>query len=280
MAGSRLNLTDAGGGKWTLSIDSAGELLIDPGWTGAAPYVPKDVPGGVGFTPADIIDMANAGAERRGKNLDLKKHLLIVTQELCQERRWHWRKKSLAFETQPGEPSYDLTAVTPTDGNMAGLTCERVCGGWSRNRWHGPKLILDSNSYSDLTPIFDTATQECARENLEQGAPGSYFMDGQDQFRLSVIPGSVYKVRVPMWVLPDLSPMEDTVRLVPAYLHHLLVKKLEATIFRFTLGEGSAKYQAAIGEYNAGLQRASLNVQFGEGRVVSWASEEEATQST
>lgn len=232
------------------------------------------------FTPAEIIEMANEGAERRGKNLDLKKRLVIVTQELCQERRWHWRKKSIAFETDAGTPTYDLSTITLTDGDMSGLTCERVCGGWSNGRWQGPKLILNGNSYADLMPMFDTASQECARENLEQGQPGFYFMDGQDQFRLSVIPGAVYKVRLPMWVLPNFTPMEDTVRLVPGYLHHLLVKKLETTIFRFTLGEGSAKYQAAMAEYQAGLMRASLNTEFGEGRVKSWASEDEAVRST
>ena len=107
-----------------------------------------------------------------------------------------------------------------------------------------------------------------------------YFFDGQDQFRPVPTPGDIYTIRVPAWVLPDDSPMAETIPLVPAYLHHLIVKQLEAQIFRFTLGEGNAKFMAARAEYDRALMRASLNTDFAEGRVREWTSDEEAIQST
>lgn len=233
-------------------------------------------PGQRKFKPSDLIDLADRRSERRGKTLDLKRELLLSTQELCQERRWHWRKKSIAFQTESGKPVYDLSE---TD-DMKGLTVERVCGGYVKGHWQGPKIFRSPAEGSDLTPIFETDTQELVRESSDAGMPGQYFMDGQDQFRVAPTPDGIYTVRVPAWVLPDDSPMEDEITLVPAYLYSLLVKKLEAQIFRFTLGEGNAKYVAAQAEYDRALQRASLNTDFAEGRVKEWTSDEEAIQSS
>jgi hypothetical protein len=102
-----------------------------------------------------------------------------------------------------------------------------------------------------------------------------------DQFRLVPIPDGPYKVRVALWALPDSSPMEESVPLVPAYLHHLLIKGLEARIFRSALGEGNAKYLAAQAEYDRGLMRASLNTDFADGRVKEWSYQgEDAIQSS
>jgi hypothetical protein len=218
--------------------------------------------GARGYSVDQIIEMANKRTERRGaKVLDLAQELLIASIELCQERRWHWRKRSVKFPTVSQTSTYDLSA----QNGMAGLTCERVCK-------EGPRAYRagTSGDYQCLTPIFETDIQETARDTTETGFPGQYFFDGQDQLRLFKTPDNIYNVRVPMWVLPDLTPLDTTIRLVPAYLHHLLLKSLIAKIFQFTLGEGSVKYQAAIGEYNAGLLRASLNTDFTDGRVREW----------
>jgi hypothetical protein len=218
--------------------------------------------GARGYSPDEIIEMANKRTDRRGaKILDLAQELLIASIELCQERRWHWRKRSIKFPTVAQTAVYDLSA----QNGMGGLTCERVCK-------EGPRVYRSGSTtdYAGLTAIFETDIQDGARDSTETGFPGQYFFDGQDQFRLFKTPDNIYNVRVPMWVLPDLTPLDTGIRLVPAYLHHLLLKALEARIFRWTLGEGSIKYQAAVGEYNAGLLRASLNTEFAEGRVREW----------
>jgi hypothetical protein len=222
----------------------------------------------LGLTVDQIIEMANKRTERRGKNLNLVTELLIAIQELAQERRWHWRKKSVKFSTVPGTSLYDLSMQS----GMEGLTCERVCK-------EGPRIYSGVN-HGCLSPIFETELQEDARDSEDTGAPRHYFIDGQDQFRVVKIPDGVYSIRVPMWVLPDMTTLDGEVRLVPAYLHHALLKLLEARIFRFTLGEGTAKYQAAMGEYRAAIDRASVNTDFAEGRVRQWISQEHAIQST
>lgn len=235
---------------------------------GATPPVPGPISG---FTPQQIIEIAMKRTERRGKTLDLKAELVTVIQELVGEHRWHWRKKSVTFQTEGGTPTYDLTTIP----EMAGLTCERVCR-------EGPKLFRSGTDYVKLGAIFETDIQEEAREATTQGLPGKYFMDGQDQVHLVAIPDAVYKVRIPMWVQPVISPDElaDTVPLVPAYMHHILIKGLEAHIFEFTLGEGSAKFQAAQGKYDQLVAKAAISVDFADGRVKEYKSHDEAIRST
>jgi len=232
---------------------------------------------GVKLSPTDLIQMANKRTEFRGKALDLPNELVMAVQELCQERRWHWRKQSIAFPTEPNVAVYDLSALN----TFTGLTVERVCGGYVNRRWQGPKIFDGSGGYGDLTPIFETDVQEQFRESEETGQPGRYFMDGQDQFRLCPTPNGYYTVRVPAWVLPNATPMAETIPLIPGYLHQLLLKKLEAQIFRYTLGEGNAKYVAAKAEYDAALQRACKTIEFAEGRVREWTTQDEdAVQSS
>jgi hypothetical protein len=225
----------------------------------------------LGFTPADIIELAMKQSERRGKQLDLPKELANVAQEFCQERRWFWRKKTITFSTVAAQPVYDLTSV---DSSMTGLTCERVLK-------DGATLYVSSSEMYRLTPVFESDLQEDARQDTTQDRPSQYLFDGQDQLRLTKIPDAVYTVGVTAWVLPDCNTdWGDTVPLVPPHLHHILVKGLKAKIFQFTLGEGSVKYQAAIAEYNNAVLRASLNTDFAEGRIREWRSEEHAVRST
>lgn len=228
------------------------------------------IPGAHGYTPVEIIELANKRTERRGETqLDLPRELVMVTQELCAERRWHWRKRSVAVTTEAGLSTYDLAAQS----GMSGLTCERVCR-------EGPKIILGPQNFVKLSAIFETDDQEMAREDDSTGQPGRYFIDGQDQLRLVTTPNDAYRVRVPMWVLPDSSLFGVTIPLVPAYLHHLLLKALEARIFRFALGEGNAKYLATQAEYEKGVMRAGMSTEFADGRIKEWKSNDEAVQSS
>ena len=243
-----------------VKVDGPGPA--DPGLISAS--------GARGFSPADIIEMAMKQTERRGKQLDLPKELANVAQEFCQERRWHWRKKSLKFSLSPTISTYDLG----TQPGMFGLTCERVAK-------NGVRLFVSDTEKYCLSPIFESNLQDDAREDDTQDRPVSYFFDGQDQFRVVKIPDAAYDVRVTMWVLPDCNTdWGDTVPLVPPHLHHILVKGLKTKIFQFTLGEGSVKYQAAIGEYQAAVLRAALNTDFAEGRITQWTSDECAIRST
>ena len=228
------------------------------------------IAGALGYSPQQIIEMAQKRTERRGKTLDLPAELTIVAQELCQEHRWHWRKKSIVVTTVAGTAVYNLGAQL----GMAGLTCERVCR-------EGPKLFRGMTDHACLSAIFETDCQEIAREDDSEGSPGQYFIDGQDQIRFVKVPDAEYKVRVPAWVLPDDSPMQSEVRLVPPHLHHILIKGLEARIFRFTLGEGAAKYQAAVAEYQNAVAKASISTDFADGRIREWKQlDEEAIRST
>src|SRR5262249_44726844 len=66
-------------------------------------------------------------------------------------------------------------------------------------------------------------------------------------------PDRNYPMTIDYWCYPNLAwdSVSEQIPIIPAFMHQVLLKRLEAQIFRYTLGEGAAKYQAAIGEYSA-----------------------------
>jgi len=259
-------------GQWYRCSLSVAGLGIDTVPVSAADVTSDgvvSVTGAAGLPPSEIIAMAQAATENRGKNLNLKRLLVQAAQDVSKERRWHWRKKTVYFLTEPSTSTYDLSQ----QAGMAGLTCERV-------HKDGAKLILSATDIRDITPMFETELQEVAREDTTEGEPTQYFMDGQDQMRLVPTPNAIRAVRVPLWVLPDWSEMISTVTLVPPHLHDCVELNLEMKIFRYALGASADKYKAAKLEYREALDRAGVNVNFAEGRVSEWKTDEEAVRST
>jgi hypothetical protein len=143
----------------------------------------------------------------------------------------------------------------------------------------------DISKWCELEPLFDRDEQDAALDAVQQGRPGYYFMEPGAflSFVLTPIPDATYRVRIAYWAIPNIAPdaAPEAIPLVPAFLQHVLLARLEARIFRFTLGEGAAKYQASMGEYNALVAKYKTWEDFTPGQVKEWKDHSnEAIQST
>jgi predicted AlkP superfamily phosphohydrolase/phosphomutase len=97
-------------------------------------------------------------------------------------------------------------------------------------------------------------------------------------------------MQIGYWAIPNLTSdsLPEAIPLMPAFLHHVLLKKLEAQIFRYTLGEGAQKYQAALSEYGTLVAKyqGSMGMTPGEQADysadddVGWTTGHAAVQST
>jgi hypothetical protein len=126
---------------------------------------------------------------------------------------------------------------------------------------HGVKYFPNGGTppqWAEITPMFERENQTSAiYTNLNAPVPGSpsqyFFMPGAFLLLcLSPVPDQNYPIMIDYWACPNLPPDStgEQIPLVPAFLHHVLLKRLEAQIFRYTIGEGATKYQAAMAEYN------------------------------
>lgn len=112
--------------------------------------------------------------------------------------------------------------------------------------------------WGEITPLFERDLQMAAiYENTyypNPKPPSQYFlMPGAFLVLcLTPLPDRNYPITIDFWQYPNLfwDSVPELIPIIPAYMHSVLLKRLEAQIFRYTLGEGTTKYQATIGEYN------------------------------
>jgi hypothetical protein len=197
-----------------------------------------------GWTRPELIEMADRRTERRGsKVLNLDNEFILCLQEFCLEHRWSWRRKTTRLSIAPTVQSYDLS--DPLNANAGDLY---------QFMQNGVHLYTPSGDKVEVTPLFEKDKQDLALDLPTLGQPAQYFMmpGSSLQLVLTPIPDNAYPMRLGYWSVPVFTPatQTDVIPLVPANLQHVLLKKLEAQIFRFTLGEGTSKYQAAKGEYD------------------------------
>jgi hypothetical protein len=118
------------------------------------------------------------------------------------------------------------------------------------------------------------------------GIPSRYFVQGGGpaQLVLDTIPDKDYVASLSYWAVPSFSfnTEDETVPLVPAALHSLLVKRLEMRLWGFALGEGSGPYSVAASEFEKLVEKASTYRSFADGERRSLASQDrfDAVQST
>jgi len=231
-----------------------------------------------GMSRQRIIQLADqrTGKIAQGKvNLDAE--FVAVLQDFCGEYRWYWRRKSVGFDTTPGVPSYGLAAA---DNSIPAVDCEQII----RVLAFGVPGTDDTHSYKNLNPILDPEAQEVAIYNeAMQGPPRSYFIDpgSSNILRLCPTPDQSYSIRVPYWAMPNLAfdDLSNDIPLVPGYLHRLLVKGLEAQIYRAVIGERAPAYQVARGEYEEARDKAALRREFTVEQGREWSNQEEAIRS-
>ena len=126
---------------------------------------------------------------------------------------------------------------------------------------HGVKYYPNPGNprqWSELTPMFERDLQLGAiYENTyfpNPKPPLQYFMmpGAFLVLCLSTVPDRNYPITIDYWCYPNVpwDSVSEQIPIIPAFMHNLLLKRLEAQIFRYTLGEGAGKYQAAMAEYN------------------------------
>lgn len=228
-----------------------------------------------GWTQSQLVELADRRTERRGsKTLDLDSEFLMALQEFCMETRWEWRRKVAMFTLQAGVWQYDLTALATPIVDVHQFVK------------HGVKFCLNPGTPQNLceiTPLFEKALQDVAiytNTNFATPAPPQqYFrMPGVTAtLALTPVPDQAYPILLDYWSVPNVTPdaIPQTIPLVPAFLHHVLLKKLEAQIFRYTLGEGAAKYQAAMGEYKGLLDKYQMYDGMVPGEQKDYSSDDE-----
>lgn len=228
-----------------------------------------------GMSRQRIIQLADqrTGKIAQGKvNLDAE--FVAVLQDFCGEYRWYWRRKSVGFDTVPGDPSYGLAAA---DNSIPAVDCEQII----RVMAFGVPGTSASHPYKKLNPILDPEAQELAIYNEEiQGPPQNYFIDPgtSNVLRLAPTPDDTYAMRVAYWAMPNLAfdDLSNDIPLVPGYLHRVLVKGLEAQIFRSVLGDKAPAYQVARGEYELLRDNAAMRREFTVEQGREWSNPENA----
>jgi hypothetical protein len=203
-----------------------------------------------GYSSSALIEVADRRTERRGsKTLDLNAEFAMAVQYLVMECRWSWRRKLKFFTQVPGTWQYDLSASAP--GPNAGDIQQFVK--------HGVRIYPSGLTPEgcELTPLFERDIQSFVmRQNLYTPSPKQpqqYFMNPFLVLNVTPVPDAAYPTSLDYWACPVFTgaAVPEQIPLIPAWMHHVLLKRLEAQIFRYTLGEGAAKYQAAMGEYAA-----------------------------
>jgi hypothetical protein len=135
----------------------------------------------------------------------------------------------------------------------------------------------------EITPLFERDLQTAAiYKNTYYPTPGyprQYFMMPGMFLVLCItpVPTGGWPITIDYWSCPNVSldSLAEQIPLVPAYLHHVLLKRLEAQIFRYTLGEGAAKYQAAMSEYSALVAKYSAQDTFAPGEHIDYSADDD-----
>jgi hypothetical protein len=244
-----------------------------------------------GWTSSALIELADRRTERRGsKTLDLQSEFLMALQEFCLETRWEWRRKVVPLTLTAGKWSYDLTAIAP----IPIFDLHQFVK-------HGVKFYPNASqpqNWCEVTPMFEKERQTAAiysNTNFPQPAPP------QQYFRLPGVPLTLalvpppdqnYPATLDYWAVPNLDSdaIPEIIPLVPPYLHHVLLKKLEAEIYRYTIGEGATKFQATMQRYTALVEKYQIYDSMTPGEQMdysgdddyesSWSTGHNAVQST
>lgn len=243
-----------------------------------------------GFSRTQIIEMANRRTERRGAPLDMGGEYLSALQEVCMERRWWWRRRIATFSLVAGQSKYNLLdSATLNMGDFQQVAKNGF-------KLFTPSATLGSGSpvapwncpFTCPEPIFDADRQESVlalQSQFPAGLPCGYFMLGAEGMLVTDrIPDQNYPASLAYWAVPAYTDddEDETVPLLPPSLHGLLIKRLELHIERYSLGEGSEKYEAVAEEYGELREKALLYTNFAEGefREVRTRDHHDSIQST
>lgn len=221
-----------------------------------------------GWKRSQLIDTADRRTDRRAsKKLDLDSEFLTALQEFCLEHRWPWRRKTKRFDLIALQSAYDMT--DPLVMDMQDMHVFQQ---------HGVHLITPPGDPVEMTPVFDVDEQDRLLDSTAPSdQPGVYFMQPHLTFNVHPTPDQIYSIRASYWAVPNpqLVAQDDTIPLVPGYLHHLLCKKMELNLLRFTIGEGAAKYMTVAKEYDRLLIQNQVWEDFASDHVIEYRDQDQ-----
>lgn len=208
------------------------------------------------MTRAQIIQLVQAVTEHHlDDQIDWPALFNQVLQEFCAEFRFWWRKKRLTFSTVAGTPTYDLTAITTVPAN-AGQFVEEIT-----------KVVRveSASSMCKLEPITDDLAMSGYENDTTQDKPSVWMPSISDMvnpqaIRLGKVPNGIYSIYVFFWAMPN--PMQDasdeTIYVVPPFLHHVVQTALEKEAWRIYKGGTDPRYPTALNLYNKKVSAAKI----------------------
>lgn len=210
------------------------------------------------FTRSQLKELANGRTERRASKLNLDSEILLAVQDICQNRKWWWRRKIVQFNTEASTFEYDLSTKSASD--------------WQQFEYVS---IYDSTGscVGTIEPEFDTREQDRAivLSSKQAGKPARYFMK-PGAYRTMVVtptPSEIWTILGSYWAVPDSTPdaQSEDIPLIPVHFQSALLSRLEMRINKFLINENPRPYQTSVTEYAEQIAQAAIYEQFAEGRV-------------
>lgn len=203
------------------------------------------------MTRSQIIATVQSMTEGKLTDAQVDYELLYAQaiQEFCGEQRFWWRKKNLTFVTAVSTRTYDLTDTVnvPTTPAAAGPFVAEITS----------ITVVDSaGNVSCIDPVFDDESVSSLIADTSARKPDVYTIDTSsltaNQVLRLPLSDAVYTARVYFWAMPNPTAdnSDDTVYIVPTYLHHCLVTALEKEVWRSVFGAQDPKYVTALNLYN------------------------------
>lgn len=189
------------------------------------------------MTITEIIERAHqrTGRKNEGKGIDERGIVIDCLQDLCEEKRWPFRRKWASFSTVVGTSEYDLTDTTIA-ADVADDIEEIIC-------------ITQYDTNLDLDPIISATEMATVRRMTTRGTPSKYFLKPgtEGTVRLVNIPDAARTYDVVYWAIPNpgLDDTSDTIPLLPSKYHRVLLQYVTAMFWSLLPGEGIAGPNAA-----------------------------------
>lgn len=225
------------------------------------------------MTITEILERAHqrTGRKLESKGIDERGIVIGCLQDLCEEKRWPWRRKWASFASVVGTSEYDLTD-TAIAADVANDIEEIIC-------------ITQYDTNQDLDPITSAKEMATARRLTTRGAPDSYFLKPgtEGTVRLVNIPDAARTYDVVYWAIPnpDSDDSDNEIPLLPSKYHRVLLQYVTAMFWSLLPGEGIAGPNAsqAYQMYRMQLELMKSKGRFSTAEQRHFKSNEDAVRS-
>lgn len=222
----------------------------------------------MGYTVEQIIEQVNKRTDNKAaRRFDLRIELFAAIDEFCIEKHFWWRRKYSGFSTGIGTQSYDLTnaqVANPVANDLqeiddiVAVTPVVPSGGIPYNKTHHLKPILTTEG---IVAAMNPSGNVCPGDYMI--APGTL-----RTIQLAAPADQVALFGVVYWAIPAVSDPaeEDSIPLIPDWLHWGLFYALERRVYEGLYGQEDERFVMANGRYEEFVEKA--------GKRPSWATNE------